>query len=648
MSEFGKLRDAVNANISEIRGPAFSANITGRELTEVYLSSFPEGTNPVFRTNTVHDCNCCKHFIRSIGNLLTIEEGYKLKSIWDVQVGGVYQEVADALSEAVKSAGISGFFYTRFAEFGEKINHHEAPEGGAESFSHFYCTVPSSVRSTQPGKAGGKANVSRAVFKRSLEEISEEALQTILELISDNNLYRGEEFKPAAEKFLRLKREYQQAEDKDLFSWALALGSSARFQSTVIGTMAKDLSDGMPVEEAVKKFESMVAPANYKRPKSLVTSAMVKKAEEEIIRLGYEGLLNRRHAALSDLKVSDVLFLDRDGREPSLLSGVATDSIAKTKPAEVSADHFLKEILPKSKKIQLFVTEQMKGSRVNLLTGPYVEGMFRWNNPFTWAYAGDVADSIKERVKRAGGVVDADVRCSLSWDNLDDLDLYVVEPDGTRIFFDWKTSTHTGGMLDIDMNNMSTTMKRGCVENIFWKDGRKMVDGDYRVGVHNYQKRESQFPGFSVEISVNGDSKVISYPDDVQNGARVNVATLSVSNGVVRVIPHLEEEALQGEFKTVQAVTLSPNHWGDNETGNRHLFFLLGGERTEENIRMFFNEHLGSSLAEHRKVTEVVGSKFKIPPEGDQLCGYGFSSTRPGKLVLKVTGVKTRIIHVTL
>ena len=29
-------------------------------IWDVYLNSFPEGTNPIFRERTEHDCNCCK------------------------------------------------------------------------------------------------------------------------------------------------------------------------------------------------------------------------------------------------------------------------------------------------------------------------------------------------------------------------------------------------------------------------------------------------------------------------------------------------------------------------------------------------------------------------------------------------------------
>jgi hypothetical protein len=47
----------------------------GDALFDAYLKSFPEGTNPLFRQRTVHDCNCCKHFIRRLGRTVYHEGG---------------------------------------------------------------------------------------------------------------------------------------------------------------------------------------------------------------------------------------------------------------------------------------------------------------------------------------------------------------------------------------------------------------------------------------------------------------------------------------------------------------------------------------------------------------------------------------------
>ena len=66
---------------------------------------------------------------------------------------------------------------------------------------------------------------------------------------------------------------------------------------------------------------------------------------------------------------------------------------------------------------------------------PDSKNMLKWGNNFSWAYNGEVTDSIKEKVKRAGGNVEGDIRCSLSWFNGDDLDAHCEQPNQPEIYF---------------------------------------------------------------------------------------------------------------------------------------------------------------------------------------------------------------------
>ena len=63
-----------------------------------------------------------------------------------------------------------------------------------------------------------------------------------------------------------------------------------------------------------------------------------------------------------------------------------------------------------------------QGNFVSLVAPEYpdAKSLFKWNNGFSWSYDGEVTDSIKERVKKAGGKVDGDIRVSVSWANGDD------------------------------------------------------------------------------------------------------------------------------------------------------------------------------------------------------------------------------------
>ena len=71
-------------------------------------------------------------------------------------------------------------------------------------------------------------------------------------------------------------------------------------------------------------------------------------------------------------------------------------------------------------------------------------------------------------------------------------------------------------------------------------------------------------------------------------------------------------------------------------------------------IRGFFNEQLNSKLTPHRKVTEILGSKLKIPAAefepSDVAKGYGFSETKDANLILRLTYSNGRkeLVHVSI
>jgi hypothetical protein len=81
----------------------------------------------------------------------------------------------------------------------------------------------------------------------------------------------------------------------------------------------------------------------------------------------------------------------------------------------------------------------------------------------------------------------------------------------------------------------------------------------------------------------------------------------------------------------------SPNWWGDDKIGSRHLFFILNGCKNEEPVRCFYTEQVRSELKDHRKVLEPLGAKTKADPIDGQLSGVGFSSAVSDEVTVRVT-----------
>lgn len=635
--------------------------VTDPDIFAVYLASFPEGSNPIFRTRTEHDGSIDKQFIRNLGLCVEIVNG-GIATVWDVKapLPYPYDVVAQKMADHVRSLAISGVFRTKESSFGTDKNV-ALIDDRAHTFYHFNAPVAARHRSSRPDEARGTINTTVQVFQRGLDTLSLTACQIVLDLIDTNSLYRGAEFRKNVAEFAAMLDAYRALNSdaaRALFAWSNFDSPFARFRNTAIGTLVTDLSDGMDLEKAVRVFESKVAPENYKRTTAPITTRMVQQALGALADLGLETAIERRFAKLSDISVNNVLFADRTAR-PLMKDGLAglLAPEVKTQPVKVddatpiSIDDFMASQLPLAKTLDLVVGNEHLSNFVSLTAPVHADAgrLFKWRNPFAWSYDGEVTDSIKQRVKAAGGKVDAEVRVSLSWSNFDDLDLHVRGPGGCRIDFCSKRCSVTGGVLDVDMNVSPTT--REPVENVYWN--RRMPDGVYKVQVNSYTKREDKDVGFAIEFEAHGSVMGFVYPQALGRGRTVDAFTFEIVNGRVAIVTSgaamktghastLSQEKWGVKTAVLTPVNMllaSPNHWeGEAGIGNKHWLFMLRDCKNPEPARGIYNEFLRGDLEPHRKVFEVLGAKTKCPVTDDQLSGVGFSSTRQDKAVVVVNG----------
>lgn len=646
----------------------FTTKTDKHEIWETYLAAFPESINPVLRSRTVHDCNSCKSFIRAAGNVVAIVDG-DLVSIWDVACGDVdYQLVADRMSAYVKGKEIDNIFLHAYRTVGVEKNFGVGENGEAITYEHYHAILPDRVvkKKDQIGPARGGTLAAHDVFKRGMEELDREAVETVLELIAQNSLYRGAEFQEALKGFLKLKKAWEKAENKDTFAWLHSDAPEARLKNTVIGELVAALSGGEELDTAVRQYEAMVAPANYKRPTALVTKAMVEKAKAKVEELGLTSALARRYASATDLSVADVLWAGRTMRECKVadtsdpFGGLASRATKPnfSKVEEIGIDDFIEKVLPTVEQLEVFFERGHKKRLVSLITGADLSApvMFKWDNPFSWSYTGDLADSdIRQRVKLAGGNVEGEFCNRLGWFNYDDLDFHMQEPGGYEIFFGNKTQTSpSGGRLDVDMN-AGAGSTRTPVENIYYPSIDRMKNGVYTLFVHQFARREKSDVGFAAEIQILEDTYEFSYPREV--AGKVVVAKFEKTKEGLKLLSSLDAKASSEnvwglptqEFVPVKTLTLSPNCWREPAIGNKHFFFFLEGcKNDDESARGFYNEFLRNSLDEHRKVLEMVGSKVRASSDASasELSGLGFSSTQRAQLIARVSGRSKRVLKI--
>lgn len=672
---FQAFKKAVETQLSQmIKSQLFVVDVEKDTLWDAYLNAFPEGTNPIFKTRSEYDCNCCKQFIRNVANVVTIDEHNQLISVWDVHVDDEFQIVADALSKQVKQHAIRNIFLSKEPQYGQDRNY-QLVDGQTVAWNHFHFKVPKDSYKSDASALLGSSRADYDVFLRSLTEITLDSVDTVLELISQNSLYRGAEYSDALNKFRNAKIKFDKLktdQERNIFCWNNIYGKNGktniaaiRIRNTAIGTMLVDLSKDVDLEQAVKAFERIMAPANYKRPTALVTKSMVENARKELEKMGLIPALERRYAEVHDITINNVLYADRNVKQT--LSVDVFDDLAKStsstpknldKVEEVTIDKFIADVLPKADSVELYLENRHAGNLVSLVApvNKDTPNLFKWQNQFSWSYVGDVTDSIKERVKKAGGQVDGVFRASLSWFNFDDLDLSVIEPGGHTIYFGNRSSVSPcGGKLDVDMN-AGYGQSREAVENIFYKNSTSMREGQYQIVVTNFTKRESTNVGFDVQVALGDEIILLSYPDAVKDREKITVATIEYSKKTgFRIVKSIDSKATSKElwglqtqnFHKVSVACLSPNYWDEQTVGNKHYFFMLEGCRNEETARGFYNEFLNDNVSKHRKVLEIIGTKMKTDTADQQLSGVGFSSTQRNHVRCRVKGAFNRVIKIT-
>ena len=638
----------------------YTVDIPADELFETYLKSFPEGTNPIYLERTEHDCNCCKNYIRDLGNVVAIIDG-KIHTIWDVEAEDEYGVVANALNIKVSTAKIKNVFL-RHAPYGAKIGNRQSiqtvEDGNNIVWNHFESTIPQSYMSNDKATKLGHIRSNADVFKRGLDEITEDALTVVSELIAEDAVYRGAEFKESVNNFIVLQKAYKLAEDKDIYIWENVKKPSSRLRNTVIGSLLQDLSEGMEVTRAVTAFELKVAGANYKRPKAVITKGMIDAAMKTIKELGIEDSLYRRVALLEDVSINNVIFADSaivpkmKDSIGDLLAGVSKKPSNKNtkKGQEISIESFMSDVIPTTRVIEAMLASKHTSNLMTLVAPVHAEApnILAWDNNFSWAYAGNLTDSdMRANVKKAGGSVEGVLRCSIQWnesgdDGHNDLDLHCQRSNSTKIYY-----SNKAGILDVDVTDPVSDhrMTNGvAVENMVFPTFNELRDGKYEFYVHNFSGSNSC--GFNAELEIGGVVHEFSYPGSVRQD--VPIATVVVTNRKIEIISSMSGTTsaapakpmwniTTNEYHKVSLMCLSPNFWDDNKVGNKHFFFLLDQCENPDKVRGLYNEFLRSDLTQHRKVFETLGNTLKCP-DSHGLSGLGFSSTVRNELAVKVDG----------
>jgi len=613
------------------QGILFRSTITGREVWDMYLSSFNGETDPQFRDpdSSVHNCNCCNNFVRRYGNVVAIDKNNNIITLFDIvdkmsiDNFDEYSDSFDALSKLIKSAKVGNIFLETFNELkalpyeeckknnkvfrlGIAKNHKRYTKEEAEifgvvkanetrTFRHFHLDLPKAFVDFTGSSIESISAVHRSskdVFYRGLETIPRDTLELVRDLINQGSLLNGDAHLSKLEVFLECKIEFDALPANQRENWCWVKSNNfpfAKFRNELMGQLCKELAEGEELNKACQSWNKRVDPANYMKAVAPITENQKRMAKKFVEENGYVESFDRRFATIDDIKANEIKHINvGDGKIKSVSM---FDSVKPTKSTrhkrsefegiqEVTIEKFMEKILPTCTSIEAYLENRLEGNLVTMTTSKHEESkqMFKWDNSYSKTYKGNLAgkSEIKEAVKSQGGKVDGVCRFSIMWSEGDgdnsDLDAHCKEPSGGQhIYYSHNRSSKTGGNLDIDITNPNSHKPKKVVENITYPSLGKMIDGTYKFYVNQYAQRSSK--GFTAEIEFDGELFQYTYNQPLKTNQNVQVAEVTLKDGqfsIKHILPSTSSSKELYGLDTMQFHKVNLMCLSPNHWGNNH------------------------------------------------------------------------------
>ena len=574
-------------------GKLFRVEVSGSEIYNMYLLSFPDGTDPVFRdpSSSTHRCNACANFFKRYGNIVSInEKDGNIISLFGNYEDLIYpyKEICKDLDLYIKSRKIINVFFETYDELNHELNYESTKTDQAFYKLGTIVNYKKYVKEEiEKYNSGGKISVNdvftfkhmnldlprkfvnftgdsiqnimdeyrtkQSVLKRLLESVSQEILNLVIDLINQDSLINGTSHLTAIQEILTIKSSYDDfSGSKDNYCWLISYEMStrvAKFGNTLIGELCYELANGVNLNDACRNWNKRADPVNYMKTKAPISKKQIEEAQSFVEENGYLESFDRRLAILDDIGVENISHINNGNgkiNKVTIFDNIKATNNDNNKMSfdnieEISIEKFLREVVNKCDSVELYFQNKHENNLLNL-TCPKHENskpIFKWGNNFSWTFNGNIAGKsfIKEAVKQKGGNVQAVLRFSIMWAENDptddsDLDAHCVQPNGENICFSsnkYPTISSMSGSLDVDIIHPKTEGNKNIVENIRFTDIKKMREGTNTFWVNQY--RESGSKGFRAEIEFDGNIYSYEYNKALTYKQDIQVAEVSLKKG---------------------------------------------------------------------------------------------------------------------
>ena len=246
--------------------PLFTTD--AKNLYETFLMSLPE------KDRQYYNCHTCRDFVNRYGGLVAIEDNGELTPVmWNFIAPDLFREAVIDMYSLVKKAKVTGVFYTNLEQLGN-------PKTGV--WTHMSVDVPKHVKTFDhqdiiTGRRPDFKLLTDSCYRYSLRDI-----ETAVNLLRSNLLYRSEKFVKNAEWLLDIKK-HSGSRNFTNVVWkrvATAPYGFCHFSNGVLGTLLDDIQVDLDFDAIKNRWNEKMNPTQYQRPQAAPTAQNVARAEK--------------------------------------------------------------------------------------------------------------------------------------------------------------------------------------------------------------------------------------------------------------------------------------------------------------------------------------------------------------------------------
>lgn len=422
-------------------------------LFEAYLAEFPA------EQTQFHRCNACKQFLTRFGTLVTIGESGAMQSAMfdESDAPELYAPSVRAILKRVRRAKVTGVFLPSSAVWGQPLTI------SSVTWRHLAIKTPNTFRHSllTASQAMAAKHEDHNTVARALADFSQAHLETAVQLLRSDALYRSEKVLGQAEWLLKLHTDRAAAKPgraRDNVLWLAIAQAPAGFchpKASMIGSLLEDIAAGKSFDDVARSFASKMHPLQYARPQAAPTAGAVAAAEKLFATMGLERSLKRRFARIEDVVA---LWKPKSSKETESESGIfshlrtrdqrPTARAIVAPPTVMTFEKFARTVLPTAEQIELMAPTHGYYCALVTAEDPEAPPILQWDsleqrNPVSWYVYNGGSQSTQWCVRGGTYVkVNAITKKPMGWHS----DRFQHHGDGILFILDGARDTRNGGL----------------------------------------------------------------------------------------------------------------------------------------------------------------------------------------------------------